>query len=321
VKRRTFLYNPETCQYEPVYLTGNKLVRKVGLFFAASFVAAFGLFFWYINNHPSIEEQFLLDKNFALKAEWNSLEERITIAHKNLHELIALDDHNYRVILDLQPLSTTERDAGTGGAEPLYFAEVKEYNLISDTYKRFEKLKHQLDVEQQSYEELTKTADRKLAMWASRPAIQPIDNKDLTRLHTSYGLRLHPLLGYVRPHNGLDFTAPKGTPVYATGDGRIANAYHSASYGNVVYIDHGFDFETRYAHLTKYIVGIGEHVKRGQVIGYVGNTGTSVSAHLHYEILFKNDFTNPINFFQRDLSNQEYEKLIVQGEKEIISLD
>lgn len=319
--RRTFLYNPETCQYEPVYLTGKKLARRVGIFLGISVIAASALFVWYINHHPSIEEQRLLDKNLALKAGWSSLEERIAEANASLEELISLDDHNYRVILDLQPLSPSERDAGTGGAEPLYIDEVKQYGLISDTYKRFEKLKHQLDVEQQSYEELNKTTDRKLTMWASRPAIQPIDNKDLTRLHTSYGMRFHPLLGYVRPHNGLDFTAPKGTPVYATGDGRVANAYHSSSYGNVVYINHGFDFETRYAHLTKYIVGIGEQVKRGQVIGYVGNTGTSVSAHLHYEILFKNSFTNPINFFQRDLSNQEYEKLIVQGEKEIISLD
>lgn len=319
--RRTFLYNSETCQYEPVFLTGKKLARRTGLFFGASFIAALVLFYGYITHYPSIEERYLLEKNYALKAGWNSLEERIAQANAQLDELIALDDHNYRVILDLQPLSINERDAGTGGAEPLYLSEVKAYNLIAETYKRFEKLKHQLDVEQQSYEELAKTTDRKLAMWASRPAIQPIDNKDLTRLHTSYGMRFHPLLGYVRPHNGLDFTAPKGTPVYATGDGRVANAYHSGSYGNVVYIDHGFDFETRYAHLTKYIVNIGEQVKRGQVIGYVGNTGTSVSAHLHYEILFKNNFTNPINFFQRDLSNQEYEKLIVQGEKEIISLD
>ncbi len=319
--RRIFQYNPETCQYEPVYLTGRRLIRQTAVFFALSTVAALALFFWYINTHPSIEEQYLLDKNYALKTEWTLLEERLTRADNHLHELIMQDDHNYRVILDLQPLSETERVAGTGGSEPQYRTEVQSYSLIAQTYQRFEKLTNQISVEQHSYEELTKTADRKLTMWASRPAIQPIDNKDLTRLHTSFGLRFHPLLGYVRPHNGLDFTAPKGTPVYATGDGRITNAYHSDSYGNVVYINHGFDFETRYAHLTKYIVKAGEHVKRGQVIGYVGNTGTSVSAHLHYEVLFKSNFTNPINFFQRDLSNEEYEKLIVQGEKEIISLD
>jgi murein DD-endopeptidase MepM/ murein hydrolase activator NlpD len=321
VRRRTFLYNPQTCQYEPVYLTGSKLMRQLGIFFSFSLVVAIGLFFWYINRFAPIEEQRLTVENYTLRAEWKTLEERIANANHNLDELISQDDHNYRVILDLQPLSSTERDAGTGGAVPPYLAEVEEYDLIVDTYRRFEKLKHQLDVEQQSYEELNKTADRKLAMWASRPAIQPIDNKDLTRLHTIFGMRFHPILGYVRPHKGLDFTAPIGTPVYATGDGRVDNSYYSPTYGNVVYLNHGFDFETRYAHLTKYVVQPGEKVKRGQIIGYVGNTGTSVSAHLHYEVLFKNDHINPINFFQRDLSNQEYEKLIVQGEKEIISLD
>lgn len=321
MRKRTFLYNPKTCQYEPVYASGRKALRHTGIFLTFSLLAALALFFWYINRFAPIEEQYLLDENYSLRAEWKSLEERIVEANHNLDELIALDDHNYRVILDLQPLSTEERYAGTGGSEPVYKNEVQQYALIADTYRRIEKLKHQLDVEQQSYEELNKAIDRKLKMWASRPAIQPIDNKDLTRLHTMFGLRMHPLLGYVRPHNGLDFTAPKGSPVYATGDGHVLNAYYSPSYGNVVYLDHGFDFETRYAHLTNFIVNAGDYVKRGQIIGYVGNTGTSVSAHLHYEVLYKGNHINPINFFQRDLSNQEYEKLIVQGEKESISLD
>lgn len=296
-------------------------MRRMGTFFACSFVVALALFVWYINNYTTIGEQYLEDENITLRAEWKQLEEHIAHANHKLTELINQDDHNYRVILDLQPLSANERYAGTGGAKPPYFDEVQPYDFMAGTFKRFEKLKHQLDVEQQSYEELSKTADRKLAMWASRPAIQPIDNKDLTRLHTIFGMRFHPLLGYVRPHKGLDFTAPHGTPVYATGDGRVDNSYYSSSFGNVIYLNHGFGFETRYAHLSKYIVQPGDKVKRGQIIGYVGNTGTSVSDHLHYEVLFQGEHINPINFFQRDLSNQEYEKLIVQGEKEIISLD
>lgn len=296
-------------------------MRQLGIFFSLSLLAAIGLFVWYINRFAPIEEQYLMDENYTLRAEWKSLENRIARADHQLNELISQDDHNYRVILDLQPLSAEERYAGTGGAEPPYLTEVKKYNLITNTYRRFEKLRHQLDVEQQSYEELNKTADRKLAMWASRPAIQPIDNKDLKYLHTLFGMRFHPLLGYVRPHKGLDFTAPHGSPVYATGDGRVDNSYFSSSFGNVIYLNHGFGFETRYAHLSKYIVQPGDKVKRGQVIGYVGNTGTSVSDHLHYEVLFNNEHINPINFFQRDLSNEEYEKLIVQGSKEIISLD
>lgn len=319
--RRKFIYNPQTCKYEPEFLTGKKLLRKLVQFFLLSTIAASGMCYWYINRYAPIEEQYLQDKNYALRIQWGSLQGSIDRAYNQLNELVNQDDNNYRVILDLQPLTQAVREAGVGGSEPLYVAEVKLYNLIAETYKRFEKLKHQVDVERQSFEELAKVVETKRTMWASRPAIQPIDNKDLMRLHTSYGLRFHPLLGYVRPHKGLDFTAANGTPVYATGSGRVSTSYYSHTFGNVIYLNHGFDFETRYAHLSKYIVEAGQYVNRGQLIGYVGNTGTSVSPHLHYEVLFKNEQINPINFFQRDLSNQEYEKLILLSSTEKAALD
>lgn len=276
---------------------------------------------WYINRYAPIQEQYLQQRNYELKVRWASLEERIDQAYATLGELVSQDDENYRVILDLQPLGQAVREAGAGGAVPLYLAEVKDYDLILETYRRFEKLKHQVDVEQQSYEQLNQEADNKRTMWASRPAIQPIRNKELTRLHTTFGLRMHPIFNMLLDHKGLDFTAAKGTPVYATGDGRISMAYFSGSYGNVIYLDHGFDFETRYAHLYKFIVRQGQFVKRGELIGYVGNTGISASPHLHYEVLYKGSQINPINFFQRDLNHEEYEKLITLTADHKRSLD
>jgi murein DD-endopeptidase MepM/ murein hydrolase activator NlpD len=236
-----------------------------------------------------------------------------------LSKLEQNDDHNYRVILDLEPLDITQREAGVGGRE-------KESSFIGNyfirtAYEQAEKIKNRLDIEAQSMKQLKEELERKERMWASRPAIQPIDNKQLTRLHTIFGLRLHPKYGDVRPHNGLDFTAPTGTPVYASGDGKVHMAYFSSSYGNVIYIDHGFQFETRYAHLNRYIVKDGEEIKRGQIIGYVGDTGTSVGPHLHYEVLYNGNPVNPINFFQRDLNNKEYEKLIELGSRSVSSLD
>lgn len=319
--KKKFIYNPQTCQFEPEVLTGKKLAVKLFRFLFFSFVTSAGIFAWYISRYASIQDQSLMQENYALRVQWQSLEKDIDNAYSELNNLIDQDDNNYRVILDLNPLGSTVREAGVGGAVPFYLSEIREYNLITETYKRFEKLRHRLDIEKQSFDELADVVEAKRTMWASRPAIQPIDNKDLTRLHTSFGLRLHPLLGYVRPHKGLDFTADENTPVYATGDGRVSTSYYSNTYGNVVYLDHGFNFETRYAHLTNYIVRAGDVVKRGQVIGYVGNTGTSVSPHLHYEVLFKNEQINPINFFQRDLSNQEYEKLINFVNHENSSLD
>lgn len=290
-------------------------------FLLVSTIVAASLCVWYLNTYPPIGEKYLRDQNHDLRISWNSLQRNIDVANSQLTELINQDDKNYRVILDMNPLTREEREAGVGGAEPLYLAEVKHYDLISKTYKHFEKLKNQLEVEEQSLEELGKVIDVKRKSWASRPAIQPIDNKDLQRLHTTYGLRFHPLLGYTRPHKGLDFTAAIGTPVYATGDGRVATSYYSNSFGNVIYLDHGFGYETRYAHLSKYLVEAGQYVTRGQLIGYVGNTGISVSSHLHYEVLFHNEQINPINFFQRDLSNQEYDKLIKLSANERAALD
>lgn len=217
-----------------------------------------------------------------------------------------------------KPLDQSQREAGVGGREKE--SEKIPYPLIRTAYQQSEKIKNRLDIEAQSLNQLMDELLKKEKMWASRPAIQPISNKDLVHLHTIFGLRMHPLLGYVRPHNGLDFTAPAGSPVYATGDGRVSNAQHSTSF-NVIYIDHGYNFVTRYAHLTNYIVGAGQQVKRGQVIGYVGNTGLSVAAHLHYEVLYNNTHIDPINFFQRDLNNKEYEKLIEVGSQSAISLD
>jgi len=200
-------------------------------------------------------------------------------------------------------------------------SEVQNYPLLTNHYAKLDMLKRQLDIEVQSYDELKALADDKVEMWASRPAIQPISNKQLDRLHMTYGARLHPIFHVFMDHKGLDFTASKGTPVYATGDGEIITAHFSASYGNVIYLDHGHDYETRYAHLSQFNVKLGQKVKRGQVIGYVGSTGNSVSSHLHYEVLFKGQHVNPINFFQRDLSNKEYEKLIEIGSRQFHALD
>jgi len=184
-----------------------------------------------------------------------------------------------------------------------------------------EKLENRLDIESQSLEELTKELTKKERRWASTPAIQPISNEALTRLYTTYGQRLHPVLGYWKDHKGLDFSAPEGTPIYATGDGFIEYADGGTTYGNAVFINHGYGFQTRYAHMIRYIVAEGQSVRRGQVIGYVGNTGRSMGNHCHYEVLIDGKQANPINFFQRDLGNAEYEKLIRQATSNHNSLD
>lgn len=314
-----YLYNPKTCRYEPVVVTRQMMVRNISRFLGISFMIGVVGLLVFNGNYPSVDETMLLAKNETLKSDWQVLYKKLDHTASELTALEQTDDHNYRVILDLEPLGQSVREAGVGGREKEN-ANIQ-YEIIRAGYEKAEKIKNRLDIEIQSFEQLGKELAFKERMWASRPAIQPISNEDLTYLHTTYGMRKHPILGYWRPHKGLDFTAPTGSPVYATGDGDVDAAYVSETFGNVVYIDHGFGFETRYAHLTEYIVKKGEHVKRGQIIGYVGNTGLSYSTHLHYEVLFKGNQINPINFFQRDLSNREYEKLVELGGIATTSLD
>jgi len=263
----------------------------------------------------------LMKENLRLKAEMQILEERIEKSTASLEKLIDRDDHNYRIVLDTEPLSPEIRTSGTGGSERFDRDAMREAPNLVTNYSTLEKLQSQIDVEEQSYEELNELLNERIRMWSSRPAIQPISNKQLNQLFMSYGARMHPIFHVMRDHNGLDFAAPKGTPIYATGDGTIVRAHRSSSYGKVIYIDHGHGYETRYAHLSKFIVYPGERVKRGHIIGYVGSTGTSQSSHLHYEVLVNGKHVNPINFFQRDLSNSEYERLIDIAQSQSQALD
>lgn len=314
-----YIYNPKTCRYEPVIVTSNILLRRLGRFMGISFMLGVVTLLVFNANYPSVDETMLLSRNDALYGEWTVLYKKLDNAAQRLTALEQTDDNNYRVILDLEPLGQSVREAGVGGREKEN-AAIK-YAIIKQGYEKAGKIQNRLEIEIQSFEQLNEELAYKERMWASRPAIQPISNEDLTYLHTTYGMRQHPILGYWRPHKGLDFTAPKGSPIYATGDGVVDEAHYSDSFGNVVYIDHNFGFETRYAHMTEFIVRKGEHVKRGQIIGYVGNSGLSVATHLHYEVLFRGNQINPINFFQRDLNNKEYEKLVELGGRATTSLD
>ncbi len=313
-----YTYNPVTCKYDPIIVTPGTFGRATFRFLAVSlFIGLAGSIYFHFQ-YPYLDETLQAQENAYLKSEWRLLGKRLDNSSQQLSSLEKNDDQNFRVILDLDPLSPSQREAGVGGRPKE--SETISYPLIKLAYDKAAKIKNRLDIQRQSIDQLKTELGKKERMWASRPAIQPINNKDLTHLHTIFGMRLHPILGYVRPHNGLDFTAPHGSPVYATGDAVVMYTGFS-TYGNVIYLDHGFGFETRYAHLTRYIVEPGQVIKRGQIIGYVGNTGLSAAPHLHYEVHYKNVAINPINFFQRDLSNKEYEKLIELGSKSTTSLD
>ncbi|MEJ7645384.1 MAG: M23 family metallopeptidase [Chryseolinea sp.] len=279
-------------------------------FFAPAFLIALFLFLIVNPNFDSIKDTLLRQENQSLRAELKAVEDRMHRSADDLNKLIEKDDRNYRTILDTGPLPIDIRTAGSGGREKFNVSELKNHPALHQHYMVLSRLQGRLEVERQSFENLLDLLNKKLNMWSSRPAIQPISNKHLKQLHLSFGTRFHPIYKVMRAHRGLDLAARKGTPVYATGDGTVLRANTSGSYGRVIYLDHGHGYETRYAHLSSLRVAEGDSVKRGQVIGLVGNTGTSLSAHLHYEVIYRGKHLNPINFFQRDLSNSEYERLI-----------
>jgi murein DD-endopeptidase MepM/ murein hydrolase activator NlpD len=177
-------------------------------------------------------------------------------------------------------------------------------------------------VQSESLDEIVDLAKNKEDMLRSIPAIQPVANKDLTRMASGYGMRIDPHYKVPKMHQGMDFTAPTGTPIYATGDGKVIRAdSKSSGYGKHVRIDHGYGYVTLYAHMSKYKVRPGQKVKRGDVIGLVGNTGKSKGPHLHYEVRVNKDPVNPVNFYFNDITAEEYARLVEMTENSNQSLD
>jgi murein DD-endopeptidase MepM/ murein hydrolase activator NlpD len=316
-----YRYNSTSCRYEPVHTTARKIFTQLLWSFCACCCAAVVAFYFYKDRYGSPAEQHLAAQNQQYKIRWQALIHHLKELETVLAGVLERDNHQYRMMLDLTPLSAEQLRAGSGGAPERIPEEALGYAPLKEGFRQLLQLEHRAKIAHQSMEALHQEAQRKNLMMETRPAIQPVDNRELTRLHTTFGLRMHPIFGVLKDHKGLDFSLPQGSPVYATGNGRVIQAHYSSSYGNVVYIDHGFGYETRYAHLQKFTVHPGQYVKRGQVIGYVGNTGVSVSPHLHYEVHYHGEAVNPLHFFQRDLSSAEYLKLILKAGNEAPSLD
>lgn len=305
-----YRYNAATCQYEPIFLTSGQNTRRAFTFIGFSLILAVaGL--WYYNAHyPSLDEVKLQKENQKMKWEWEVYLDKINELSNNLNTLEANDDNQYRVLLSMTPLEQSIRTAGSGGHEPYTLEEKDQVYQIKSSYEQLYRILNRLDVESQSVAELEKEINKQEKKTSTRPAMMPIDNRQLTRFNSIFGLRLHPIYKEWRNHNGLDLTAPQGTPVYATGDGIITTTEWRGGYGNAIFLNHGFGFETRYGHLSRFNSSAGQHVKRGDLIGFVGSTGASTTPHLHYEVLYQGKYVNPVNFMYRDLKQKEYNKII-----------
>lgn len=252
--------------------------------------------------HREIEQYQL---NFEL------VNDQIDLLASVLEDLEHRDDQIYRVIFEAEPLAREVREAAFGGVDRYeQYEGFDNSELISTTIQRIDRLARKLNVQSISYDEVFQMAKDKSDMLASIPAIVPIE-KGTQRLVSGFGPRIHPIYKTLRMHSGVDFTAPTGTPIYAPGNGIVKKVERNRhGYGLMVVIDHGYGYETLYAHLSKFNVRRGQEVKRGEVIGFVGNTGVSTAPHLHYEVIRHGKKVNPVNYFFNDLSPEEFEYII-----------
>jgi murein DD-endopeptidase MepM/ murein hydrolase activator NlpD len=258
-------------------------------------------------------------KEKGLKRQISEMNLNIELFNKQLDNIESVlgdmqqrDDNIYRTIFEAEPLNYSVREAGFGGSHRYKNLEKLENSkMVINTAKRLDILTQKAVIQSKSYDDLTKMAISKEKMLASIPAIQPIANKDLQRTASGWGYRIHPIYKIKKFHYGIDFTAPTGTDIYVTGDGTIAQIESSQrGYGNSIIVDHGFGIRTLYGHLERFNVKQGQKVKRGDIIGFVGNSGLSTAPHLHYEVLRTGEKVNPINYFFNDLTADEYDRMI-----------
>ncbi len=247
------------------------------------------------------------------KIELEETKKEIDLALSVLKDIEKRDTEIYRALFNAEPYPLYKRRGGTGGNPNLYkkYEGLTHSDLIIETDKKIHQLEKSLVAQSHSFDEVVNLVKQKEKMLRCIPSIQPISNKDLTRLASGFGMRMHPVHHILKMHAGLDFTGNIGTKIYATGDGVVIRADNEMSgYGNLVIIDHGFGYETRYAHCDRFNVKVGQKVKRGEVIAFLGNTGVSTGPHVHYEVRKNGKAVNPVHYFFNDLTPEEYEKVI-----------
>lgn len=318
-----YYYDPESLSYRKIERKKRTTVKYAFMFILAS--ALFGFMFVFIASQY-VESP----KEKALKRELQNAQLQFQLLNKKMDEAEAVlanvadrDNNIYRVYFEANPIPEEQRKAGFGGINRYKGLEgFDNSKLIIETSKRLDILQKEIVVQSKSLDEIAKLAKEKEKLLSAIPAIQPVRNEDLKRMASGYGMRSDPFTKVRKMHWGMDFSAPRGTPVYATGDGVVVRADNRATgYGNHIEIDHGYGYKTLYAHLYKYNVRKNQKIKRGELIGFVGSTGRSDGPHCHYEVSKDGERINPINFYYGSLTPEEFNELLEHASLENQSLD
>jgi hypothetical protein len=327
MNREKYVFNPSTLQYEKVERTLREKLIKVSGFLVVVFLTSIFLFSVAYTYFPTPKERALAREMAQMEFYYNDLSEQYTSLTTDIDALQKKDAEVHRAVFGLDPLDNAVWEGGTGGRESLVrLANNNDANqVLNQILDKADKLKRKVQIQTSSLNELIDVASTNEDKLASIPSIKPVQEDKLKRKvrHLSgFGRRIHPVHKVRKMHHGIDFTAPAGTPIQATGNGVVERVEkRKTGYGRNIIINHGYGYKTLYAHLSSVEVNKGDRVMKGQRIGTVGSTGTSTAPHCHYEVRVNNVPVNPINYVMDGLSPEEYEDLVARAQEENQSLD
>jgi murein DD-endopeptidase MepM/ murein hydrolase activator NlpD len=323
VSKQKFKYNPKTLSYEEVKLSFGRKVLRVLLWLAPNILVAIILAFFFSRQIETPKERENRAEMERYIREVKRMQKDLELANKALKEIQSRDEQMYRSALHAKAFPEELRIMGTGGSDRYaHLSDLPDAELLTQTAQQLDQLERSIYAQSLSFNELANLVRQKEKMLTSIPAIQPVHNKELKRPIGGFGMRIDPIYRTRMMHAGVDFTADRGTEVYATGDGVVEVVESKRwGYGKSIVINHGFGYKTLYAHLSKFEVKQGQKVKRGELIGLIGSTGKSTGPHLHYEVIKDGVKVNPIGYFHADLTPEQYEEMLEMSENSNEAMD
>lgn len=321
--KNQYQFNPETVKFEKINHNYKKKILGIMGIFVTATIGGFLLFLFFAMFYDTPKERMLKMENTDLQTSYKRLEEKVKTINKVVESMEKRDDNLYRFLLNADPLPTELRNSGIGGVNRYQdYEDLPNAKIAKRLAKRIDNLMKKTYIQTKSLDELDSLAQQKQLMLASVPSIIPIRREFLRSRPSGFRMRFHPIHKIWRMHWGMDFSLPSGSEIYASGDGVVLKTNRGRGYGIHVVIKHNYGgYETLYAHMKKTAVKPGQKVKRGEIIGYVGNTGISTAPHLHYEVHKNGRKLNPINYYFNDLTPEEYNDLVLDANNPIQTLD
>jgi murein DD-endopeptidase MepM/ murein hydrolase activator NlpD len=323
MKKIKYFYNTHTLRYEKLVTPFHVKLLKVFSFLAVALVTSAIISYFAFQFVGSPTEKLVKAENEYLKYRYQDLNKKVKDIQQQMAELEKRDNNVYRSIFEAQPIPDSARAQALERQEDIARVEgMRDNVLVQSIHFSLSTLANRIITQKKSYADLAVLVNNKEELLAATPAIQPVSNKDLNRIASGFGYRIDPIYKTPKMHAGLDFSAPQGTPIYATADGRIkSTGYSDVGYGNHVIINHGYGYETLYGHMIRIKVKRGQKVKRGEILGYVGSTGKSTGPHCHYEVHKNGNKLDPVYFFYNDLSPKQFDELLKRAKASNQSLD